>query len=488
MNVNYSEKLQVALRNKELEKECVTKDMDPLPEKVLDLDEVPPWIKRYIEINEPPLPYQLEGVKWMTEQRHGGILHWEPGMGKTYTTLLHINLVYSMCNLVICNKSQLIVWQEEIKKFYDDRFSILLAHKEIGVALHLCTKAQLENHDIVLTTYESITQCYRYPCDFQHVYWNNVYCDEIHRVRNSNTELYVMINKIKRKKFWGLTGSLIFNAISDARNIQSLINEDSIYSLSNISSLRLKDVGIELPTLHMHCIYTGFTKKQREWYNDYERRGENIVNDLRPKNKTWGEIFAIITMLRQITIAPKLLEDTHDFEASDREGYLSPRIDTLANEISQTEDQGVVFCFFRKSLELLKRNLRERGIRCKVIKAEHSTDEKKKYLKMFRENKFQILLVTYKTGGLGLNLTNACNVFLLSIWWNMQVIQQAIKRCFRPGQIKETNVYMFLTRMSIEERMLEICKGKHELSNNFLMETYTGFKPSKETMKLLFKR
>jgi len=482
MSTKYSAKLQQLL-----DKKRANTGFDVVPEKIFGLKDVPEWIKRYVEIGSKPHPYQFEVVKWMTTMKHGGVLNLDPGLGKTFISLLHANLTYSMSNLVVCNKSQMPVWLEEIRKFYGSRFTYVLAHKEYDRPLYNYTVDELERPDFVITTYESITSCYRKTSEFPEVYWNNVYCDEVHRIRNAATELHEMIGRIRCKRFWGLTGSLIHNTISDARNIQEIIDPDSIYSLANIKTLRLQDVGIVLPTLHKHYIYTNFTPKQKGYYDSYSLQAESILNDLKPRNKqTWGEIFAILTRLRQLTIAPSLLEDSHDIKFEDSEGYKSPRIEAVAKKISESKDQGVVFCFFRKSLELIKRNLRERGIRCKVIKSEHNSQRKQHYIDMFRQGEYQVILTTYKTGGLGFNLTNANQVYLCSLWWNMQVIQQAFRRCFRPGQVKETSVHFFMKRGSIEDKMLEICKSKSDMSDNFLMENFKTIKISRDVLKMLF--
>lgn len=482
MSTQYSARLQAALDRKN-----ANTGFDALPENVMDLKVVPDWIKRYVRVNHKPHPYQYEVVKWMTKMKRGGILNLDPGLGKTFISLLHSNLSYSMHSLVVCNKSQMLVWHEEMRKFYNNRFRFLLAHKEYDGILYSFTERRLSKYDFVITTYESIQSAFRRPSEFQKMYWNNVYCDEVHRIRNAATEMYAMISKIRCKRFWGLTGSLIHNEIADARNIQEIIDPDSIYSLSNIKTLRLQDVGVVLPTLHKNFIYTKFTPKQKGFYDAYSTQAESILSDLNPRNKrTWAEIFAILTRLRQITIAPSLLEDSHDITFKDAEDYKSPRIEAVASKILETKDQGVVFCFFRKSLELITRNLREKGVRCKIIKSQHSASQKQHYIDMFRRGKYRVLLTTYKTGGLGFNLTNANHVYLCSLWWNMQVIQQAFRRCFRPGQVKETNVHFFMKQGSIEDRMFELCKSKANLSDNFLMENFRDIKISKDIIKMLF--
>lgn len=200
MSVNYSAHLQAIL-----DKKNANTGIDVLPVKVFGTSDVPEWIKRSVRVNSNPHPYQYEVVKWMTTMRHGGVLNLDPGLGKTYISLLHANLSYSMLNLIVCNKSQLPVWKEEIEKFYNNRFSCLFAHKEYTSTLYTFSLEELESYDFVVTTYESITRCFRHPSDFQKVYWNNVYCDEVHRIRNAATELHDMIGRIRCKRFCDLT-------------------------------------------------------------------------------------------------------------------------------------------------------------------------------------------------------------------------------------------------------------------------------------------
>ena len=68
-----------------------------------------------------------------------------------------------------------------------------------------------------------------------------------------------------------------------------------------------------------------------------------------------------------------------------------------------------------------------------------------------------------QAGSVGLNLVSANNVFIIDPWWNPAVEDQAIERVHRIGQNKDVNVYRFVMKDSVEERMLEIQEKKRGL-------------------------
>lgn len=51
-----------------------------------------------------------------------------------------------------------------------------------------------------------------------------------------------------------------------------------------------------------------------------------------------------------------------------------------------------------------------------------------------RDDEVTVFLVSLRSGGVGLNLTAADRCYLLDIWWNPAVEEQAIDRVHRVGQ------------------------------------------------------
>ena len=79
-----------------------------------------------------------------------------------------------------------------------------------------------------------------------------------------------------------------------------------------------------------------------------------------------------------------------------------------------------------------------------------------------------------KAGGFGLNLTEADYVFILDPWWNPASEQQAIDRTHRIGQNKNVFTYKFITKGTVEEKILALQGNKKSLSDK-LIKTEESF-------------
>merc|ERR1719408_743410 len=78
----------------------------------------------------------------------------------------------------------------------------------------------------------------------------------------------------------------------------------------------------------------------------------------------------------------------------------------------------------------------------------------------------RVLLISLKAGGTGLNLVAASRLYLLDLWWNPAVEEQAIQRVHRIGQTKEVHVYKFVVCDSIDSDLLELQRAKSQLLEN----------------------
>jgi hypothetical protein len=67
-----------------------------------------------------------------------------------------------------------------------------------------------------------------------------------------------------------------------------------------------------------------------------------------------------------------------------------------------------------------------------------------------------VFLISLKAGGYGLNLTAADMVIHLDPWWNPAIEAQAIDRAHRIGQKNTVFTYKFITRNTIEEKILSL--------------------------------
>src|SRR5207244_9713672 len=74
-----------------------------------------------------------------------------------------------------------------------------------------------------------------------------------------------------------------------------------------------------------------------------------------------------------------------------------------------------------------------------------------------------VLLMSYGTGSVGLNLQFTNYVFLFDRWWNPAVEDQAINRAHRIGQKETVFVKRFVSPGTIEGRIAEVLEKKRQL-------------------------
>jgi SNF2 family DNA or RNA helicase len=98
-----------------------------------------------------------------------------------------------------------------------------------------------------------------------------------------------------------------------------------------------------------------------------------------------------------------------------------------------------------------------------------SNEQRKKQVDTFQQDtSVSFFLLSLKAGGVGLNLTAADYVFIIDPWWNPAVEQQAIDRTHRIGQTKNVFTYKFITKDSVEEKILALQDKKKHLASSII--------------------
>ena len=99
----------------------------------------------------------------------------------------------------------------------------------------------------------------------------------------------------------------------------------------------------------------------------------------------------------------------------------------------------------------------------------------------------KIFLISLKAGGVGLNLTAADYVFLLDPWWNPAAEAQAIDRAHRIGQNKTVFTYKFITKNTVEEKIVKLQRNKQKLFNDLITaeESFTKSLSKEDILALL---
>jgi SNF2 family DNA or RNA helicase len=187
-----------------------------------------------------------------------------------------------------------------------------------------------------------------------------------------------------------------------------------------------------------------------------------------------------LTKLRLIANHPKMADPTYTGKSS--------KLDDMMHMLTNTLSEGhkvLIFSQFVKTLAIVKELIETKGINYCYL--DGATKNRQAQVDLFQEdNSIKIFLISMKAGGLGLNLTEADYVFLLDPWWNPAVEAQAIDRAHRIGQKKKVFTYKFITKNTIEEKILELQNRKLKLAKNLIVADISFIKKfSKEDINNL---
>ena len=132
------------------------------------------------------------------------------------------------------------------------------------------------------------------------------------------------------------------------------------------------------------------------------------------------------------------------------------------------DDKIIVVSQFTSYLSILQPLIKEEGLSLVRLDGSMSCLERSAVVEVFQastKNSPKVLLLSLKAGGVGLNLTAANHLLLLDPAWNPASEWQCFDRTHRMGQKKDVFIYKYITKNSIEEKMLEMQAKKKDLIN-----------------------
>lgn len=423
-----------------------------------------------VKKNKVLLPYQKTGVQWLVDMKNlklGGILADEMGLGKTAQAITALDLVLSphKPNLVLMPTSLIYNWQNEIQKFSAQAKSVIISQRDD------LKKDFWNQNTIVLASYGMLIE---HSDLFLEKDWNAIVFDEAHYLKNSASERFKVASKLKADWRLALTGTPMENRVSEFQNLLALVLQgaahpvepDSVEMIKMISKpfvLRRKksDVGLQLPekfeetvTLPTDDQFKRLYKSTASALNDQvsaliEREGEN---------KSQLHILAALTKLRQLCSDPRVFKDYRG---------LSIKNEFLIEKLAECLENGssiLVFTQFLTTLDQLEGDLKKANIKPLRIDGSTPLAKRREIIEQFQNSdRPQILALTLKTGGVGLNLTRANVVFHLDPWWNPAVENQATDRAHRLGQNKNVTSYRLILKDTLEEKIEKLKSEKLEL-------------------------
>ena len=434
-------------------------------------------------INAELRPYQKEGVKWMRylyDNKLGGCLADDMGLGKTLQTITLLASIYpgeKRPTLIVMPRSLLFNWEAEFKRFAPQ----LSIHTYYGATRDF---SEAEKHQIILTTYALVRNDIELLSKQSFHY---VILDESQNIKNTGAQVTQSILLLQAEHRLALSGTPIENNLTELYSLFRFLNPAMFGSLEDFNtrytypiqrdndketmeSLRRKiypfllrrlkrDVLKELPDRTDKRLYVEMNKEQARLYEQrrsfyYQQVKQTIAAE--GIQKSQFVMFQALNELRRIASIPESLSDGQ---------ITSPKlevvIDMLLEAISNNH-KVVIFFNYIAGIELVGDKLNESGISFACMTG--STYDRKSVVERFQTDPgCKALLMTLKTGGVGLNLTAADTVFIFEPWWNKAAEEQAINRLHRIGQTAKVLCYSILTQGSIEEKICLLQQQKAEL-------------------------
>ncbi len=472
-------------------------------------------------------PYQLIGYHWlrfMQEQGFGACLADDMGLGKTLQVIAYLQsrienqfniedtsnnennfesahqlaLFENQSELPIKNyqhKGHLVVvptsliynWVSEAKKFADLNVYV---HSGFNRNKHLIDVYQ--QYDVIVSSYGTI----RNDIDqFSQMQFDTIVLDESQAIKNPASQTAICINQLQAQHKIVMTGTPVENSITDLWSQIHFLNPGilgnfNFFSRKFVSSIekdknaeetqylraivkpfilrRTKEqVASDLPNKTEKIVYCEMSEEQKQNYESIKSQFRNeLLNSIESVGYKKSNLLILngLIKLRQIANHPVLAES----EYIGSSGKFDQITQSLLNVI-ESGHKVLVFSQFVQHLNLLNDFLSERHIPFYCITGQVNAKERKHLVDEFQKNKkTSVFLISLKAGGTGLNLTAADYVFLLDPWWNPAVERQAMDRTHRIGQDKPVIVYKFITKDSIEEKIVHLQSKKQQVSDDIL--------------------
>lgn len=465
-----------------------------------DLDEIAEFKKLFKKIKDKKekdpknikvnlFPYQKLGYNWlknMYDIGFGAILADDMGLGKTLQTIAVINEIYyekkDFLGLIVVPTSLLHNWKEEFSKFCN--IKPILVEGTSKKRRDLISKFK---KGLFITTYQSLRNDVE---EYKDKKFDIMVLDEAQNIKTSTSQIKKAVVKLNSKVNFALTGTPVENNVMELwsifdfvlpgyldtfskfkRNYKDILinpNSKKIKNLRNIISpfiLRRtkKEVLTELPEKFETNVVVQLSEGQKQLYLSYVKKAKKEMSKFNKKENNRMKILAILTKLRQICNSPSLFKEDYDGEIAKIEV-----LKDLLPDIIENKHRLLVFSQFVGTLKEIEEELINQGIEYFYIDGSVKSMDRMEICKKFNSGEKQVVLISLKAGGTGLNLTGADVVIHYDPWWNIAVENQASDRAHRIGQENYVQVVKLVTEGTIEEKILKIQENKRILSENLL--------------------
>ncbi len=445
-------------------------------------------------------PYQKAGYNWLhfvQNYKFGGCLADDMGLGKTVQTLAMLQHRKEngaeTASLLVMPTSLVYNWLNEAQKFTPSLriLNYTGTYREKNVEL-------FNEYDVVLTSYGIV----RLDAELLKTYYfDYIILDESQAIKNPDSNTSRSVRELKSRHRLILTGTPVENSTMDLWSQMSFINPGLLGNQHFFRNEFLKpiekdkdehktrrlhalikpfilrrhksQVAKELPEKIEHTTFCKMTEEQEHAYEETKSYYRNKILKNLEENGPGNTQFMLLqglTKLRQIANHPRMTDPSYEGSS----GKLKEVIHKTKDVVGKGH-KVLIFSQFVKHLEIIKHSLDKREIKYTYL--DGNTKNRHEQVERFQKDEsIQVFLISLKAGGVGLNLTAADYVFILDPWWNPAVEAQAVDRAHRIGQQNTVFTYKFITKDTVEEKILALQSRKIQLVTDLISTDETIIK------------
>jgi SNF2 family DNA or RNA helicase len=420
---------------------------------------------RQVTVPFKPFPYQMEGIAFLMP-RHAALLADEMGLGKTVQTILALRLMFHTGlirnALLVCPKPIVTNWSRELRTWAKEiPFEVIGGDTDARRSSWMVSNCPLK-----LVNYEALTRDVEVVED-ERVRFDVVVLDEAQRIKNRESKTAQVVRSLHRDRSWALTGTPIENKPDDLVSLFAFVDPGRVPADTPAKQLRSltsdcilrrvkEDVLTDMPPKVVRDAELELTPPQREAYDLAEKEGVVRLNALGDTISV-QHIFELVMRLKQIC----------NFDPLSGESAKLERLIADIDEVAESGRKAIVFSQWVEPLVTIARALEHVGPL--QFHGRIPPKERQATLDSFQSDPGKhVMLMTYGTGSVGLNLQFANYVFLFDRWWNPAVEDQAINRAHRIGQKEPVIVTRFIMQGTIEMKIADVLEKKRELFNELI--------------------
>jgi len=396
--------------------------------------------------------------------------------------------------IVIAPKSLLYNWQNEARKFTPGLKVVIYG----GVSRSRMLK-QLEGADVVIMSYGTMRNDTELLSRIQ---FQCIVLDESQAIKNPTSLTARSLLKLHSDYKLALTGTPIENTLLDIWSQMNFLNPGLLGSYGyfekqfikpiekNTSATRTtelrkilnpfllrrtkKQVASELPEKIEKIHYCEMGEEQAALYDKIKSQYRNeILEHVQQVGMARSrlKIFNGLMHLRQLALNPLLKDEEYQGK--------SGKDDEIYHMLLRALEGGhkvLLFSQFVSYLKIYRELLEGQGIEYTYLDGSMDAKQREQAIHQFQNDpKIRVFLLSLRAGNSGINLTEADYVFLVDPWWNPFTMKQAEDRAHRIGQKKTVFSYKFITKNTIEEKILKLQQKKMALADSILPDENSIF-------------